>query len=170
VAAFVLLTISASGDGGHDLGIVRELDDQIRVEYSQFYLVDTDISDLPEPRLTPAQWVDTGLNWAAFLSGGQDHYATVRMELWNSEPTSTTETWDLTCDAFLTSTSGEIVLWALTIGPSDRRLVLAGAGQYNMRVYCRGRQAVAQALDEVTTPEASLPQAVEQYLLQLWRP
>lgn len=152
------------------MAVVRELDDQISVEYSQFYLVDTDIIDLPEPRLTPARWVDTGPNWAAFLSGGQDHYASVHLQLWNAEPTSTTETWELTCDVFLTLTSGEIVLWAPTIGPSDRRLVLAGPGRYRMRVHCRGRQAVAQALDEITTPQASLPKDVEQYLLQLWRP
>jgi hypothetical protein len=161
--------ISVGGRWRPSLEAVRELDDQIRVEYSQFYLVDTDIVDLPEPRLTPAHWIDTGPNWAAFLSGGQDHYASVRMQLWKEKPTPTIETWDLTCDVSLTLASGEIRLWALTVGPSNQRLVLAGAGHYRMRVHCRGRQAAAEALDEITIYQNSLPQDIERYLIQLWR-
>jgi hypothetical protein len=151
------------------LGVIRELQEQVRVEYSQFYLLDTDIVDLPEPRLTPARWVDTGHNWAAFLSGGQDHYASVRLQLWDAEPPAVAGSWELVQDGTLVSTSGEIVLWALTIGPVEHRWRLAGPGRYNTRVHCRGRQAVAQAINEITTPDASLPRAIEQYLLQLWK-
>jgi hypothetical protein len=153
-----------------ELVIVRELEDRISVEYSLFYLLDSGIVDLPEPKFPPADWVQTGPNWVAFRSGGQDHYALVRMQLWDGEPIAATEHWDLSCNVSFTSTSGELVLWSPTIGPSDRKLLLAGAGRYTMRVQCRGRQAVAQALDEITTPRASLPKDIEQYLLQIWRP
>ena len=150
------------------MGVIHDFEGQIRIEYSQFYLLDTSIVDLPEPRLSPARWLDTGDNWAAFLSGGQDHYASVRLQLWDVEPTVTTESWDLIQDCTFVANSGEIVLWSPTIGPSEHRWHLAGSGRYKMRVHCRGRQAVAQAMDEIATPYSSLPRAVEQYLLQLW--
>jgi hypothetical protein len=157
-------------NGGPYLGVIRELEAQIRVEYSHFYLLDTAIVDLPEPRLTPARWVETGDNWAAFLSGGQDHYASVRLQLWDAQPAAVTGSWDLIQDGTFVATSGEILLWSPTIGPSEHKWHLAGPGSYKMRVHCRGRQAVAQAMDEIIAPHISLPRAIEQYLLQLWKP
>jgi hypothetical protein len=147
---------------------LRRIEHRIGVEYSQFYLLDHAITDLPTPRWNPPQWVQAGENWVAFLSGGQDHYASVQLQAWDREPPPTQQAWDLITDVSFLARSGTVRLWALTMGPSGDELQLGPPGRYHLRAHCRGREAVRRALDDITAPAATLPVDIEAYLVQLW--
>jgi len=150
------------------MALIRSFDSEVRVDDGQFFLLDSSTTDLPQPPITPTQWLHAGPGWIHFRSGAQDHYASVRFELWQDLPPRTTEPWELVDTVEVVSSSGIVQLWAPTIGPPDGRWELGHPGRYGLRAQCRGRQAAAQALNTAVTTDNPLPRGVEQYRLQFW--
>ena len=147
---------------------VRTFEDYVMVDDGQFYLLDEALLDMPIPDFSPEEWVKSGRDWIAFLSGGQDHDALVRFEVWSGRPRPNADLWEANTEIEFQATSGKVRLWAPTIGPSESEILLGHPGRYRVRVYSRGRQAVAEAIDAITSEDAELPRGIEQYLLQFW--
>jgi hypothetical protein len=96
-------------------------------------------------------------------SAGNDHYPSVRLELWSDTPVRSQEAWELTQEETLSvSATGEVALTTLFGEESDACIALPNLGTYRVRVHVRGRDEAWQR------GEAKWFHGVEQWLLQIW--
>ncbi|MFI1884861.1 hypothetical protein [Streptomyces jumonjinensis] len=97
-------------------------------------------------------------------SAGHTHQAVMTVEVWDGEPPAEVPgEWEEQAEAELFSRSGELVVWAVTMGPDEEVVELGQPGvRWRVRVRCGGRARVAELapLDVV--------EGIEVYLVQLW--
>jgi hypothetical protein len=101
-----------------------------------------------------------------FCSAANDHYPSVRLELWSGEPPRSEQAWETARDeTFTVSRTGRVELTGLFGMPSDAAaIVLPGLGAYRVRVYARGRDEASER------GEAEFFHDVEHWLVQIWPP
>jgi hypothetical protein len=107
-----------------------------------------------------------GRGGAVFRSGGPDHYAEVRVELWPLRPSVTVSGWDGVDEAQLETSGTELRLASPTAWVSDRPLLLPAPGGYRVRAAAAGREAAARARFLGSGPLH--PSGLERWLIQLW--
>ncbi|QWF82973.1 hypothetical protein HUW46_06412 [Amycolatopsis sp. CA-230715] len=120
------------------------LDDLATVEWAKFGLIDDDRvepGELGWAALGSPETMLTGKNGAVFRSAGVSHMAPVRLESWDAEPPASEGTWDVVWAGTIPLTSGVLRLAFVTMGVSDNTIAVGPAGEYWLRVYCRGREA-----------------------------
>jgi hypothetical protein len=107
-----------------------------------------------------------------FASAGEDHDATVRIELWDGVPPAADRSdWEAINDLVGNSKTGSVRVWALTMGPADIEEIPLPIGRYNIRIHCRGREQLKSEIDRMfqnLDVDVAFPEGVEYYLIQLW--
>jgi hypothetical protein len=93
--------------------------------------------------------------------GGTDHYPSVRLEVWDTDPSPGPGNWDqvieVTCDL-----SDQVRLQSVTATQSPQVLAITRPGPHHARVHC-GRRAEAAELEQ-----GSFAEGAESWLVQLW--
>ncbi|MCB5905896.1 hypothetical protein [Streptomyces pinistramenti] len=98
-------------------------------------------------------------------SAGHTHTAQVTVEVWNAAPAPAPSTgWECDARAEIETTSGELAIWAMTLGRADEVVHLADeGGWWNVRVRCTGREAVRRVTEAGEDAEG-----IERYVIQFW--
>ena len=143
--------------------LLQALDDTVEVEYSQFVVQEVSMLRNPLTLTVPAgEWVVVGGDGGLLLhSAANDHYPTVRLELWDGAPPAAPGSWDhvleLTCDL-----QAAVRLQSVTAAHSTHTLTIPRPGTSHARVHA-GNQDEAAELDEGT-----FEAGVERWLIQFW--
>lgn len=143
---------------------LEAFDDAVLVEHHQF-AVRGDLSSLPLELPAPGEFLWAGSGGALLLSGGTDHYANVRLELWSAvPPLETSQAWDDPEEGVLVADGSDLVIEGATGAISDSTLPLPTSGSYGIRAYCRGRKEAQEA----TLDDDEFPAGLESWRIQLW--
>ncbi|MGW6455109.1 hypothetical protein ACWF94_04145 [Streptomyces sp. NPDC055078] len=122
----------------------------------------------------PVRWPEGRVIGGGFLiarvgridleSAGHTHQAGLTVEVWDGEPPAELPgEWEEQAEAEVFFPSGEVAVWAVTMGPDEVIVKLGRTGvRWRVRVRCGGRAQVAElaTLDVV--------EGVEQYVVQMW--
>lgn len=143
--------------------LLHALDDTIDVEYSQFLVQEVCMFRSPLALPGPTgEWVAIGKPGGLLLhSAANDHYPTVRLELWDGAPPAAARNWDQVVDLTCDLESG-VRLQSITATYSPHTLEISRQGAHHARVHV-GNQDEAAELDEGT-----FETGVERWLIQLW--
>lgn len=146
--------------------VLRTVDATVLIEYSQFRLQEIDGPDIAElgasenPDIRLAIGGDGGVK---FLSAQNDHYPSVRLQLWSGPAPWQAGTWDLTDEeTFTAAATGRLMLMTLMGEESSDEIALPVLGRYVIRAQATGR-AEARARGE-----GAFFHGIERWLLQVW--
>ena len=144
----------------------QTVDTTVLIEYSQFVLQEVHGPDIAEvgagedPGIRLAIGADGGVK---FLSAQNDHYPSVRLELWSGPAPPEPGDWDLTEEeTFTVGVTGRLMLMTMMGEESSDELVLPGLGRYVIRAQAAGRAAARAG------GEGAFFEGVERWLLQVW--
>jgi hypothetical protein len=143
------------------------LDDQVLVEYGVFGLMDLDVSGCPRPwpqEPLAADAVTAIQNRVDFPSAARDHVVAVRLRSSPQEPPAAGGEWPDVEEVEVVLTSGQVRLWTVTMGPSERILTVGPPGRYRLRVASRGHDEAAV----LSASHERVPDGTERYLLDFW--
>ncbi|MFI9811353.1 hypothetical protein [Saccharothrix variisporea] len=151
------------------------LEEEVRVEHGTFSLIDPDADYWrSEPHFTGNPIVTTDPHRIWFYSAGNDHYATVRVELWEARPPEITDA--DACESHTVSFTAARLCLATTVGgpvvhapadtaeaePRTHYLEVPTPGQFILEVTVHGRDAAADL------EEATWARGVESWLIRMW--
>lgn len=98
---------------------------------------------------------------ALFMSAIEDNLPFLEIEHWDTEPPWSQGDWEVRVSKRLKLAGGLLKAWGwVSVVLSDHHLEVP-PGNYWMRVYCRGRDAVRRS-------DGIFPHSVERWLVQLW--
>jgi hypothetical protein len=140
--------------------------EELLIEYRQFQVQERHGKSVTGVTLSTDNEDDiaTGADGGVKLwSAGNDHYPSVRLQLWSSTPPQSREKWDRTQEeTFTVSSTGHLTLKTLSGEESDASITLQAPGSYRVRVHVRGCEEAWER------GEAQWFRGVEQWLLQIW--
>lgn len=147
-------------------GLPNVIEEKVFAEYALFALQPQRTAEVAFALGVPkaGRLLSAGRGGAVFHSGGPDHYAEVRVELWPLRPPVTTSEWDGVDEAQLETSGTELRLASPTAWVSDRPLLLPAPGGYRVRAAVTGREA-ARTRGGTGPP---YPSGLERWLIQLW--
>jgi Acetyltransferase (GNAT) domain len=147
-------------------GLAIVIEEKVFAEYGLFALQSQYTAEVAFALGVPeaGRLLSAGRGGAVFQSGGPDHYAEVRVELWPLRPSVTASEWDGVDEAQLDTSGTELRLASPTAGVSVRPLLLPAPGGYRVRAAAAGRDA-ARARGGSGPP---YPSGLERWLIQLW--
>jgi hypothetical protein len=110
-------------------------------------------------------------------SPGEDHIATVKLELWDGSPASSgrtgSDSWEVDEVCRFRISHDQLTVWQLTSGPTSISVDVQ-PGWHKMRVRSAGGAAVARAIDvydpddDVEENTEGILKGFETFLLQVW--
>ncbi|GLW90363.1 hypothetical protein [Actinokineospora globicatena] len=143
--------------------LLGELDDTVDVEYGQFTV--QEVSTMRHALavgIPVGPWTAVGGPGGLLLhSAANDHYPTVRLELWDGVPPTAPGDWDevleLACDI-----DSAVRLQSVTAYFSTHTLPIAHPGSHHARIHVGNRDAATELA------EGTFTSAIERWLIQLW--
>lgn len=165
----------------------RVYDNEVFILYKHFNLIDIAEPESFAPDFLHGNelWIQASSATITLISKSSDHYAQIRLEVWDHEPPFIADIWDERREVIFTSITGVIQLCMITEDPSERSDLLIGPPRlkYQVRAYRRCRpdllrtisryEAEIDLLNEESEEkeednEAEFPHDMERYLLQFW--
>ncbi|MFG3708158.1 hypothetical protein ACGF7U_25970 [Micromonospora sp. NPDC047670] len=142
------------------------VDEQVFAEYALFALQSQHTAEVAFALGVPRadRLLSAGRGGVVFRSGGPDHYAEVRVELWPLRPPAIAGEWDEVDEARLETSGTELRLASPTAWVGDHPVLLPAPGRYRVRAAVAGREA-ARARGGSGPP---YPSGLERWLVQLW--
>ncbi|MEU5347340.1 hypothetical protein AB0H18_42105 [Streptomyces sp. NPDC020766] len=121
-------------------------------------------------RPSAGRLLHAGRGGATLRSGGFDHWAHVRLELWPSQPSGPPDpqAWDGREEGELNVDATELRLASATAGVSERPLRLPAPGRYRIRAHSAGGHTVRDHFTAADHGVPGFPRGLERWLLQLW--
>jgi hypothetical protein len=146
---------------------LQESEGEVLVEQRQFRLQEHAGADVLAAEYIPDEeggLTAIGTTGGVLLgSAGNDHYASVRIELWSGRAPCGQGAWDTVREeTFTVSATGQIEAMTLMGESAAPPVILPVLGSYRIRVHVSGRREAAE-LDEAT-----FVRGVERWLLQIW--
>lgn len=155
--------------GGFDVEqaprVIASAVDEVYVEYRCFFLQESVHFGCELTLQGDDPIMTAGPGGAIFGSAGNDHFATVAIELWNAEPPGRPEGWERNAEGRIPidEYDAQLRLASPTGGTTPIIIEPGSAGEYAIRAFVKGRQ------DAASRGEGQLFAGVETWLLQIWR-